>query len=136
MPWNAFGLTPTQNNRLEITLTESDGSALRSVNIQTSEGTNIEVDKLYIEWNEDLQGYKLFDSSSVDAEQIIIAQQKDGENNLKLKVSNSDLDDRKAVNIQAMNLEQVLRTSEGDIIEGLYAYTFTPSTTNGKQEYS
>ena len=31
-----------------------------------------------------------------------------------------------------MNLEQVLRTSEGEILEGMYAYTFTPSTTNGR----
>ncbi len=31
-----------------------------------------------------------------------------------------------------MNLEQVLRTSEGEEVEGLYAYTFTPSTTNSQ----
>ena len=113
-------------------LTEADGSALTSASYQTGEGNNIEADTLYIEWNEDHQGYTLFNSISEDAEPIIINHQKNGANSLNLKVSNSDLADLKAVNIQAMNLEQVLRTSEGEILEGMYAYTFTPSTTNDK----
>ena len=132
LPMNTFGLTPTQDNRLAIMLTEADGSALTSASYQTGEGNNIEADTLYIEWNEDHQGYTLFNSISEDAETIIINHQKNGANSLNLKVSNSDLADLKAVDIQAMNLEQVIRTSEGEILEGMYAYTFTPSTTNDK----
>ena len=69
LPMNTFGLTPTQDNRLAIMLTEADGSALTSASYQTSEGNNIEADTLYIEWNEDHQGYSLFNSISEDAKQ-------------------------------------------------------------------
>ena len=132
LPLNTFGLPPTEDKRLEITLTDADGSALTSANIQTAEGTGIDTNIVYIEWSEEHQGYAIFNGRSEEAKRIIIAGTNDGAESIKLRVSHRNLYEHKAVNIQAMNLEQVLRTSEGEEVEGLYAYTFTPSTTNSQ----
>ena len=51
LPLNTFGLPPTEDKRLEITLTDADGSALTSANIQTAEGTGIDTNIVYIEWS-------------------------------------------------------------------------------------
>ena len=64
---------------------------------------------------------------------VIIAGKNNEANSLGLKVSHRNLYEQKAVNIQAMNLEQVLRNSKGgEEVEGIYAYTFTPSTADSQ----